>query len=297
MKLLPPLAAAISTTWSFYRTRFLFNTEPGDRYRQKRFRIPIRLIHLPASLLRDRAGLRQWLAVAYCLAPLADRPTRGSTVSFSRAMESDAFCQERRRPICEICGTTLSKTACPSCGSTVSVDPAPEAALELPEPMGADQAPQLCVSLHDFLATGSFGGIRPGMSKPEVLDLSGHPADFRRGDSLADAEIWVNGRVTFWFHGETLERIGVYYILKYPVNDAIQYDPMFPESETPLEELCIFMRGTGISFSADHGTGAHREVITDSGVQIIADRNGNVTSIIVPKVEPRRRQGTAEFIT
>lgn len=128
------------------------------------------------------------------------------------------------------------------------------------------------------------------MTRPEVLALAGHPAEFHRGDSLANAEIWINGRVTFWFHGEFLERIGVYYILNYLANDAIRYDSNFPESSTGLDEVCIFMRNTGISYSESQGSGANLEVITEGGVQIVADRDGNITSMIVPKVSyPAKR--------
>jgi hypothetical protein len=152
------------------------------------------------------------------------------------------------------------------------------------------------VDLKTFLAEGRLGAVRVGMKKEEILALAGEPAEFARGDSMHDAEIWINGKVTFWFSASELERIGVYYVLEYPSNRNISYDTSFPErGTTTLQHLCNFMSENEIGYTIDESHTRHRVLITNAGVQITAGGYDDVLdSIVFPAVELARRRGKGD---
>ena len=146
----------------------------------------------------------------------------------------------------------------------------------------------MLATLQGFLAEGRFGPIVVGMTREEVLAAAGLPAEFHRGETAEVASVWVNGRVTFWFDGDRLDQIGVYYVLSYPSNPAIQFDANFPERAPELDTLKAFMRDAGIAFSHDA-----QETLTAGGVQINANPSCPVHSMIIParslgRREPRR---------
>lgn len=182
--------------------------------------------------------------------------------------------------ICDICGTTSPKgvEACIYCGCQFSTVDVLNMSVERSEPLGADQIPQLHVALYDFLASGSFGGIRPRMTKSDVQALSGLPAEFHRGKTLDEAEIWINGKVTFWFNGEALERIGVYYILEYSENSAIEYGSEFPERNTCIQTLREFMHKNEIDFIEQPDA----SLLTSIGTSMHASSDGKLLSIVYP---------------
>jgi len=142
------------------------------------------------------------------------------------------------------------------------------------------------VDLKTFLAEGRLGDVRVGMTRAEILALAGEPAVFARGESMQDAEIWINGKVTFWFAASSLEHIGVYYVLEYPSNQNISYDASFPERETTtLRQLCNFMSKNGVEYATDESHTRHTVLITKGGVQITAQGLDKVlNSIVFPAV-------------
>jgi hypothetical protein len=150
------------------------------------------------------------------------------------------------------------------------------------------------VSLRSFLADGYFGGVRIGMTKEEVLALAGEPADFGRGESMQSAEVWLNGKTTFWFSGSKLQRVGVYYVLEYPSNGNLAYDASFPEAGATLKSLCTFMRENQIEFSEEGESSLHQVLVTQAGVQLNAGRDGLLNSIVFPAVAMPGRQGKGD---
>lgn len=149
---------------------------------------------------------------------------------------------------------------------------------ETPVPMGAHQERKLHVSLYELLAEASLGGIRLGMTRAAVLARAGHPAEFHRGATLEEAESWINGKVTFWFEGQTLARIGVYYVLDYLVNNAIGYDAAFPEKGATVASLRAFMERHAIGFREARGP----SLVTSNGVAIFAGHADELLSMVVP---------------
>ncbi|MEK8032792.1 hypothetical protein AACH06_18380 [Ideonella sp. DXS29W] len=153
-------------------------------------------------------------------------------------------------------------------------------------PIGADQPPRLHAGLGAFLRDGRLGDVQVGMAKSEVLNAAGLPAEFGRGESLGDAAVWINGRTTFWFSGSTLERIGIYFVLEYLSNPAIEYDPDFPDRSVPKGMLEDYMRRFGIDFVVEA-----ESITTSGGVSIGFSGDGMVCSMVVPPVPmPRGRR-------
>jgi hypothetical protein len=150
------------------------------------------------------------------------------------------------------------------------------------------------VPLQSFLSQGRFGDVQIGMTKQEVLALAGEPAEFGRGDSIQSAEVWVNGKTTFWFVGSRLDRVGVYYVLEYPSNGNLKYDASFPESGARLESLRTFMQKNGIEFSEEFNSSPHQVLVTKAGVQVNAGRDGLLNSIVFPAVAMPRRRGRGD---
>ena len=133
--------------------------------------------------------------------------------------------------------------------------------------------------LRGFLATGQFGSVTVGMIKAEVLSAAGVPAEFHRGETLDDAEVWINGKVTFWFDADRLNRIGIYFGQEYLSNQAIQYDAEFPAHRPQIGALKAIMEIAGISFHEEASS-----IITAGGVAINANAAGSIHSIVVPPV-------------
>lgn len=150
---------------------------------------------------------------------------------------------------------------------------------------------RMFVPLRSFLADGCFGNVQVGMTREEVLVLAGEPAEFGRGDSMQGAEVWVNGKATFWFSGSKLDRVGVYYVLEYPSNANITYDASFPEAGATLESLRTFMRENEIEFSEEGDSSPHQVLVTKVGVQVNAGRNDLLNSIVFPAVAMPKRRG------
>jgi hypothetical protein len=189
------------------------------------------------------------------------------------------------RPICEICGQSSSpgSSLCASCGVAFPKADASAPVVKDRIALGADQSPRMQATLREFLATGKFGAVTIGMTKAEVLSAAGMPAEFHRGETLDDSEVWINGRVTFWFDGDRLDRIGIYFILEYLSNQAIQYDADFPARGPELCALKDFMEAAGISFRAESTS-----IITAGGVELNANPASSVHSMVVPPLPIRR---------
>jgi hypothetical protein len=193
------------------------------------------------------------------------------------------------RSVCDICGSSseAGATACAHCGVALSTQPAIVAEREPDAPLGADQPPMLLAEVGAFLSEGRLGGVRVGSSRDEVKRLAGIPADFGRGESLDDAELWLNGPVTFWFQGAHVERIGVYFTLDYPRNDAIAFDAEFPRRGDSIDRMTDLLERRGIGFERrEDGS-----LLTSGNVAIhwyTPDRR--ITSLVVPPVPPRGRR-------
>lgn len=138
------------------------------------------------------------------------------------------------------------------------------------------------VALKPFLADGVFGDVRVGMHRTEVLAVAGEPSEFHRGSSPDEAELWINGRTTFWFSGPILKRVGVYYTLEYSTNDLIQYGPEFPDRGAHVDPLLEFMQRENISYAASHDS---RGLVTSANVEIVTGHQGLLNSIICPALE------------
>lgn len=195
----------------------------------------------------------------------------------------------RERPICEICGRSspAGSSTCVRCGVAFASPASTQSSVEDRVALGADQSPCMLVTLGEFLARGRLGEVALGMTKAEVLEAAGLPAEFHDGRTLEEAAIWINGRTTFWFEGDRLARIGVYFLLTYLSNPAIRYDPAFPAHAVPIDELRTFMRRAGMEVRQDDG-----HLITPGGVALAFDSKGLVHSLVTPPVRPRRGHGT-----
>ena len=61
------------------------------------------------------------------------------------------------------------------------------------------------LSILDFMTTGRFAGIEPGMSKENVVEIIGRPLGWARGDSDIDepdfyqADMWGYGSWVLFF--------------------------------------------------------------------------------------------------
>lgn len=185
-------------------------------------------------------------------------------------------------------GSFAGAPCCTGCGMKFGVDAFAVPSVPL-APEGAGQEPCLFVSLREFLADGSFGGIRLGMDKNQILARAGYPA--LSGSccgtvSLMDPHSsWINGKTTFWFSAGRLERIGVYYLLDYPFNNAIAYDAQFPERGADKAWLQSFMQEHDIGFGPepDAFRSSCENIVTAGGVQVIVS-DGNVSSLAYPAV-------------
>ena len=188
----------------------------------------------------------------------------------------------RERRVCELCGRSSLGDAesCMHCGTRHTIDSAVGGAPNADLPHGREQTVMLIAETSTFLADGRLGQIYTGCSKDDVRRIAGIPADFGRGDSLDDAEIWLNGALTFWFAGSTLERIGVYFTIEYPQNQTIDFDSEFPRRGDSVDKVIDFMVSHGIAFEELNGC-----LLTAGNVEIRwSKRDRTLTSLVTPPV-------------
>jgi hypothetical protein len=191
------------------------------------------------------------------------------------------------RSVCEICGRS-SDTAlgsCGHCGVLFASEFSPSLEPEVSVPLGGDQGPRLFVNTGTFLAEGRLGEIGVGCARTDVKRIAGTPADFSRGESLEDAEVWINGPITFWFNKSRVERIGVYFILDYPRNEAIAFDADFPRRGDRIDQIVEFMERSAIRFDKREGS-----VLTSGNVEILWSKTDRtITSLVAPSMPMRKR--------
>jgi hypothetical protein len=194
------------------------------------------------------------------------------------------------RGICEICGRSsdVGLASCAHCGVAFPADVPPKPVPDARKALGGEQTPLLFVDTAAFLAEGRLGEIAAGCPRSDVKRVAGTPAEFGRGESLDEAEVWINGPVTFWFDKSFVERIGVYFTLDYLRNDAIAFDADFPKRGDRIDQILDFMERRAIGFDL-----RDEAVLTSGNVEILWSRVDRiVTSLITPPVATgRRRRG------
>ncbi len=101
--------------------------------------------------------------------------------------------------------------------------------------------PRIAVSTRDFLRTGEFGPIRPGLSRDALRGLLGDPEGWSLGPGkrkpASRAAIWQYGDVEFHFNGDTLWLIFADHITTLKGGKAIDLDPWVLNGNATVKQV------------------------------------------------------------